>query len=499
MFFVISGGSAFADRRVALVIGNSAYENVSPLPNPIKDAGAVAAMLKKAGFQVVESRHDLTNTNMRRALRKFAHIALHADIAVVYYAGHGLELDGTNYLIPVDAQLASDIDVEDETISLDRIMRMLEPVRRLRLVILDACRDNPFTKKMTRTIATRSIGRGLGRVEVTTTDTLVAFAAKAGMTAADGDGAHSPFTTALLDNLTVPGLDLRIALGRVRDEVMKKTDNRQEPFVYGSLGGSTVALVPKPVTHAPVKPVQRAAPAANAPARDYAFAERVGTIEAWQSFLNVHKSGFYADLARAARDKIMAAQQQKKASAGASHESKIAAIAPTAPVVESKPDIARAIDLGDLARLLKVHLKRVGCDPGSLDSKWTKQSMHALQEFNKRTKAKFDVKVASIGALEAVKLQKGRVCPLVCGKGFKADGDRCVAIACRHGYVRDDAGVCRRSRTAQSVARSSSAKSTPQGGSVILCDGRGCRKVDRARCHMESDGALIGKISVVCN
>jgi hypothetical protein len=351
---------------------------------------------------------------------------------------------------------------------------------------------------MKRTTATRSIGRGLGRIEVTTTDTLVAFAAKAGMTAADGDGAHSPFTTALLDNLAVPGLDLRIALGRVRDEVMKKTDNKQEPFVYGSLGGSTVALVPKPVTHAPVKPVQRAT-AANAPARDYAFAERIGTMEAWQSFLNVHKSGFYADLARAARDKIKAAQQRKKASAGSSHEPKIAAIAPANPVVDSRSDIARAIDPGDLARLLKVHLKRVGCDPGSLDGKWTKQSMHALQEFNKRTEANFDVKVASIDALEAIKLQKGRVCPLVCGKGFRTDGGRCVAIACRRGYVRDDAGVCRRSRAAHPVARSSSAQHAPQSGSVVLCDGRGCKKVNRARCHTRHDGALIGVSEVVCN
>ena len=455
-------------------------------------------MLKKVGFQVVESKHDLTNTSMRRALRKFTRIAVHADIAVVYYAGHGLEFDGTNYLIPVDAQLASDVDVEDETISLDRIMRILESVRRLRLVILDACRDDPFSKKMTRTIATRSIGRGLARVEVTTTDTLVAFAAKAGMTAADGDGAHSPFTTALLDNLAVPGLDLRIAFGRVRDEVMKKTDNRQEPFVYGSLGGSTVALVPKPATHVPVKPVQQVKSSANALARDYAFAERVGTMEAWQSFLNVHKSGFYADLARAAREKIIAAQQRKKANAGSSHEPKIAAIAPATPVVEFRPDIARAIGPGDLARLLKVHLKRVGCDPGSFDGKWTKQSMHALQEFNKRTKASFDVNVASIRALDAVKLQKGRVCPLVCGKGFKADGDRCVAIACGRGYVRDDAGVCRRSRATHPVARSSSAKPAPQGGGVVLCDIRGCQKVDRARCHMESDGALIGKNGVVC-
>jgi uncharacterized caspase-like protein len=264
-------------------------------------------MFKKAGFDVVDSKLDLGNTAMRRAVREFTGIARNADIAVVYYAGHGIEFDGSNYLIPVDAELASDVDVDDETISLDRIMRMLDPVKRLRLVILDACRENPFAKKMTRTVASRSVGRGLAKIEVTTTDTLVAFAAKAGMTAADGSGDHSPFTAALLDSLAIPGLDLRIAFGRVRDEVMKNTDNKQEPYVYGSIGGSTIALIPKPAE----KPVQAAAPSpADTLARDYEFAERVGTRQAWDSFLAAHSTGFFADLARAARDKIVAAEQQ---------------------------------------------------------------------------------------------------------------------------------------------------------------------------------------------
>jgi len=281
---VLSAGAASAERRVALIIGNSNYKNVQPLANPARDATAVGALFKRAGFEVVESKLDLGNTAMRRTIREFTSTAKNADIAVVYYAGHGIEFDGTNYLIPVDAELASDVDVEDETISLDRIMRMLDPVKRLRLVILDACRENPFGKKMTRTIASRSMGRGLAKIEVTSTDTLVAFAAKAGMTAADGIGDHSPFTAALLDSLATPGLDVRIAFGRVRDEVMKSTDNKQEPYVYGSIGGSTVALVPKP----PEKqaPVAAAPSAADTLARDYEFdgGTRAG-------FAQSHRSG----------------------------------------------------------------------------------------------------------------------------------------------------------------------------------------------------------------
>ena len=159
-----AGGEAFAaERRVALVIGNSSYIHAPALDNPVNDVTAVSVMLEGAGFQVVETRNNLDNTAMRRVIREFSAMTRDADVAVVFYAGHGLEVDGTNYLIPTDAKLASDIDVEDEAISLDRVLRVLEPARSLRLVILDACRDNPFVKTMKRTLASRSFGRGLAR------------------------------------------------------------------------------------------------------------------------------------------------------------------------------------------------------------------------------------------------------------------------------------------------------------------------------------------------
>ncbi|MGD5570952.1 caspase family protein, partial [Xanthomonas citri pv. citri] len=146
----------------------------------------------------------------------------------------------------------------------------------LKLVILDACRDNPFATSMKRTVASRAIGRGLAKVEPSMSDTLIAFAARAGAVASDGDGQNSPFATALVRNIAEPGLDLRIAFGRVRDEVLKATGNRQEPFVYGSLGGDTVALVPR-----------AADPEAEARV-DYELAAQVGTREAWDSFLAKH-------------------------------------------------------------------------------------------------------------------------------------------------------------------------------------------------------------------
>jgi uncharacterized caspase-like protein len=150
-------------------------------------------------------------------------------------------------MIPVDAKLLHEYDAEDEAISLERIVKAVSPAKRLRVVILDACRDNPFAAKMQRRVATRQIAsRGLARVEPTYGDTLIAYAAKAGSTAEDGDGEHSPFTTALLKHLAEPGLDIRLAFGRVRDDVLKNTRNTQEPFVYGTLGGRDITLVPAP-------------------------------------------------------------------------------------------------------------------------------------------------------------------------------------------------------------------------------------------------------------
>src|SRR6476659_2750450 len=267
--FVLVSEPAFAEKRVALVLGNSAYRNVAPLANPVNDSAKIASTLKEAGFDVVDSRRDLPAAETRRALRDFADRARDADIAVVYYAGHGIEVDGANYLIPVDAKLKRDTDVYDEAFSLDSVLRAIEPAKRLRLVILDACRDNPFSKNMKRTVASRAIGQGLAKVEPNSPNMLIAYSAKAGSTAADGDGKNSPFTVALSKHLTTPGLDVRRAFGFVRDDVLKITGNRKEPFVYGSLGGDDVPLVPAPAKVEP--PASAPNPQAEA-RRDYELA-----------------------------------------------------------------------------------------------------------------------------------------------------------------------------------------------------------------------------------
>ncbi|HEX2552305.1 MAG TPA: caspase family protein [Microvirga sp.] len=294
---LVSGERSLAqERRVALVVGISSYTSAQPLSNAVGDANAVADMLRQAAFDVVAVRSDVTNMEFKRAIRDFEETASNADIAVVFYAGHGIEVRNTNYLIPSDAKLLNERDVEDEAIPLDRVITALEPAKRLRLVILDACRDNPFASKMKRREATRAWSVGLSRVEPSTRDTLIAYAARENTVAYDGGEQRSPYTGALLRHLTVPGLDIRIAFGRIRDDVMKATGSRQEPYVYGSLGGDTVALV----AGVAVPPAgARQDPAAV----EYEIAKREGTREGWQVFLNRHGSGIYADLARAQLEK----------------------------------------------------------------------------------------------------------------------------------------------------------------------------------------------------
>ena len=330
--------AALADRRIALVIGNGKYENAGVLANPTSDADAVADLFTKAGFDSVDRRRDLGVVEFKRAVREFVDRAASADVAVVYYSGHGLEIGGVNYLIPVDAKLTSVLDMDDEAVSLDRILVAAGHVKKLSLIILDACRENPFHPAADDARVTRGVSMGLAGVGPTVADTLIAFAAKAGSVSYDGDGRNSPFTTALLKYITQPGLDIRLALGKVRDDVLRATNHRQEPYVYGSLGGENVALVPAPVAAAPsvaavppATPSPAAAPPANADAdeaSDYRTTERFASLDGWRAFLAVHPDGAYARLARAEVDKLLARQKIEAAKTEA------------APMVTARTEVA---------------------------------------------------------------------------------------------------------------------------------------------------------------
>jgi uncharacterized caspase-like protein len=192
--------------------------------------------LRRAGFESVSLVLDSTREKMLDELRAFAARVETADWGVVYYAGHGIEQQGTNYLIPVDARLASDRDIQFEAIALDQVLAAVEGARKLRLVILDACRDNPFLNRMRLTVATRQIARGLSRIEPGS-GTLVVYAAKQGQVALDGPNEHSPFTTAFLKWVLTPEVEVNKLFRLIRDDVLDATSGAQEPFAYGSLSG----------------------------------------------------------------------------------------------------------------------------------------------------------------------------------------------------------------------------------------------------------------------
>ncbi|MBR0985739.1 caspase family protein [Bradyrhizobium liaoningense] len=224
-------------RRVALVIGNGAYKNVHALPNPPRDSKLIASVLRDVGFQTVISVSDLTRDKFFDALKAFAEEAEKADWAVVYYAGHGFEIGGVNYLVPVDAKLAADKDAETQAVALEQVIAAVGAARKMRLVVLDACRDNPFAPTMQRTLSLKLVDKGFSNIEPGA-GFMVVYAAKHGETAMDGDGsANSPFATALAREIKQPRIEIRKLFDIIRDDVWAATRHEQQPFTYGSPPG----------------------------------------------------------------------------------------------------------------------------------------------------------------------------------------------------------------------------------------------------------------------
>jgi hypothetical protein len=269
---------AIADgKRVALVIGNGAYRNVPALLNPPNDASDIAAALKRLGFAVTLIT-DGSFDEMRRGLIALGHDAAGAGMAAVYFAGHGMEINGENWLIPIDAELKRDTDAANEAIGLQSVMLQVSNTKSLGLVILDACRNNPFAAKMNRSLATRALSSGLGRIEPVG-NVLVAYAARDGTTALDGDQRNSPFASALLRNIETPGVEVTFMFRNVRDDVMEATRNEQQPFVYGSLSRKAIYLAGLPPDGAAGTSSAAAPTAAAAPTPPPARTASIGAID----------------------------------------------------------------------------------------------------------------------------------------------------------------------------------------------------------------------------
>lgn len=430
--WLLMAAEALAETRVALVIGNAAYASVSPLSNPVNDATDLAAALSRIGFDVTLAT-DLDINGMRTALRDFRDKASGAEMAMVYYAGHGIEIDKQNYLIPVDANLKSDSDVMFDSIPLDFLTEAVSGATTLRMVLIDACRNNPFLGQI------KSTGRAIGQAGLSPFEpsggTLLAYAAKGGTVALDGNGRNSPFMKGLLAHLEEPGLDVNLLFRKVRDSVLAETNNRQEPFTYGSLPGREIYLVP-PLEVAEVTPVPAPvapAPAVGTPEEEFAWGLIGDSTDPVQlrKFIRTFPQGVHVEEAFARLDEL----RQITVTAEPEPVTEVAAltapetVAPalstpvepatppatevavaTEPVVTPAPVPEPVVDNTELIISLQKELRRAGCNPGPADGIWGPRSQRAVRSFSRDG----DVEIASTDPseelLQILKSKPGTVC-----------------------------------------------------------------------------------------
>lgn len=415
---LILGGHADAN-RVALVIGNNDYRSVPVLTNPGNDADDVAGSLARLGFEVQRVKNG-TFDDMRKGLLEFARRARGSEVAIVFYAGHGMEVGGENYLIPIDAELKADVDVDHEAIALKTVTPLVENASRLGIVILDACRNNPFSAKMQRTIRTRAVSRGLAAVEPTG-NVLIAFSAREGTTAADGSGRNSPFTASLLRHLETPGLEINFLFRNVRDDVLKSTKREQLPFVYGSLSSEAIYLKAALPAAIPAPPPVTAR-SSDADEIVWNLVRDSKDIAQFERFV----VQFPASARRPDAERRLAALQSEKAASDAAAKSAADAAAKMAALTERT----------ELVRSVQFELKRVGCLDAAVSGEFGAPAREALSKF-----AKFAAVTVSPGGevssdtLSLIRRFDRRVCPLSCRGDERAEGDRCARIVCPAGQV----------------------------------------------------------------
>lgn len=316
MLFVLNAGAAHAAARLALVIGNSAYQNVAELKNPKNDAAAMTKKLTSLGFDVVQGT-DLDLNEMRSTVRNFIKKLSGAEMALFFYAGHGLQVNGKNYMAPIDANLSTYDDLEFEAVPIDLVLSAMERNTKTNMVFLDACRNNPLAVNLARSMGTRSaaVGRGLASIG-SGVGTLVSFSTQPGNVALDGTGFNSPYTTALLKHLGTPGEDIAASMKGVRRDVLKATGGKQVPWEHSSLTGDVILKV-APATSSKIVSVPAAngsvfqSEAASDKATELVFWSSVKDStdpQAFEIYLRRYPTGVFADLASV---KLRGARQGK--------------------------------------------------------------------------------------------------------------------------------------------------------------------------------------------
>ena len=474
---VLKPGTEFAaGKRFALVIGNGSYQNVQSLRNPKHDAAAVAAKLQLLGYQVVYAL-DVDRREMNGAVDAFLSMIQPGSEALVYYSGHGVDLNGSNYLLPIDiAALDPEqerrLRVEGLNVN-DLLLDLQAKSARVNIVILDACRDNPF-RAASRYGATRSLGstRGLAAIEPSR-GTFIMFAAGVGEQALDNLGSNDPdpnglFTRKFLTLLDQDGLEIHSLVLRLRAQVQEAAltvgGHSQTPGYYDQLLGEFYfrpkAMEPEAEQAACQRLINEHADkdailAADVDAGVQACARAVVDHPAEAGLTHLMQvAGEQRILQMALRsnerspsDAYLLLYPTGRFAADVKQHLVSLTVIPTplppptpqpSPVEPPKPKV----DTVEVARVLQVELKRVGCDPLSIDGDWGVSSERAMKEFDRQTHNSLDVKVPSLEAIEAVRSKTERVCVLGCGVGRRAEGDQCVAVGCKLGEVLNAKGIC---------------------------------------------------------
>jgi len=312
IFLIAAGlGQASAERRIALVVGNSAYEHAPQLTNPKNDAEDMTGRLTALGFEVIGGT-DLDRKSLVEALIRFGRAAETADVALFFYAGHGLQVNGQNYLVPIDGQVEYEAEVDISLVSLSGVIQQLERGSRTNIIFLDACRDNPFADQLAKSSnrSAVSLAKGLGRIQAES-GTFVAFSTQPDAVALDGAGRNSPFTAALLDHIAAPGQSISDVMISVRNDVIAETAGNQVPWDSSSLTGR-FSFAPE------AEQLQSKAPESTEAIEKEAYeqAVAVGSCGAYEAFQRRYPESFYAELAKErAKEACAAPETEQVASA----------------------------------------------------------------------------------------------------------------------------------------------------------------------------------------
>lgn len=434
---------AAAEKRVALVIGNSAYENVPRLANPSNDASDIAAKLKGLGFEVIEGT-DLGKRDMERRIRSFAEVLSGADVGLFYYAGHGLQVDQRNFLAPIDAQLKTESDLDFESVELDLVLKNMVRNARTSIVFLDACRDNPLAATLAQVSRSLDIGRGLARIE-TPASMMIVYATEPGKVALDGTGRNSPFTAALLRHIDTEGASISDVMIAVRNDVLSETGGKQRPFESASLTGQFF-FKPRP---------EATADKSGTSDELAALREQIAKLQADQGALLKSQQEQLAALQKKLDEETKTAGLAPQPSSESGTISRVVGVEPAkngasattetpssvpAPsqgatpgeaetkvaTAESKDTEQPKEDAGksteapvpesatrkQLAQDMLAELAKLGCYFGSINADWGARSKLALDRFNRHAKLDLPLEEPQQASLDALKDWKGSHCPI---------------------------------------------------------------------------------------